>query len=223
MAAFTKTETINLILSAPVVPVFFNPDPQTARLAIRACYRGGVRAFEFTDRSENALPVFREIIPFVREECPGMAFGAGTILSKEAAQAFAAAGADFLVSPCMVTEARAVAVAHDIPYIPGCGTVTEIYNAVRSGSEIVKVFPAGSVGGPAFVRDVLAPLPRVKLMCTGSVEPLEENVRAWAAAGAAALGMGSKLFPKEAIAAGEWDRIAQLCSSSLKWFALYHK
>ncbi|MBP5488065.1 MAG: bifunctional 4-hydroxy-2-oxoglutarate aldolase/2-dehydro-3-deoxy-phosphogluconate aldolase, partial [Bacteroidales bacterium] len=82
---------------------------------------------------------------------------------------------------------------------------------------------AGSVGGPAFVRDVLAPLPRVKLMCPGSVEPLEENVRAWAAAGAAALGMGSKLFPKEAIAEGAWDHITQLCSSSLKWFALYHK
>ena len=215
MAAFTSEQTVGIILSTGIVPVYFNAEAGAARMAIKACYDGGIRAFEFTNRGPEALAVFKTVIDYVRENCPGMAFGAGTILNAEAAEAFSDAGADFLVSPCMVSPALDVARSRAIPYCPGCGTVTEIFNAVQAGCPIVKVFPAGSVGGPAFVRDVLAPLPGVHLLCTGAVEPSDDNVRAWAAAGAAALGMGSKLFPKGA----SLERVSELCALSLKWFA----
>ena len=82
----------------------------------------------------------------------------------------------------------------------------------------MKVFPAGSVGGPKFVKDVLAPLPWSMIMATGSVEPTEENLSAWAKSGVTCVGMGSKLFPKETIATGEWDKITDMCRSALKFF-----
>ncbi len=86
------------------------------------------------------------------------------------------------------------------------------------GCDLVKVFPAGTVGGPAFVKNVLAPLPWAMIMCTGAVEPTEENLSAWAKSGVTAVGMGSKLFPKAVVAAGDWASISELCHKSLEWF-----
>ena len=105
-----------------------------------------------------------------------------------------------------------------IPYSPGCGTVSEIVHAQERGCDLVKVFPAGTVGGPAFVKNVLAPLPWSMIMCTGAVEPTEENLSAWAKSGVTAVGMGSKLFPKSLLEAEDWNGISDLCSRSLKWF-----
>ena len=86
------------------------------------------------------------------------------------------------------------------------------------GCDLVKVFPAGNVGGPSFVKNVLGPLPWAMVMATGAVEPTEENLTAWAKSGVTAVGMGSKLFPKETIAAGNWEQISALCAQCLKWF-----
>lgn len=126
--------------------------------------------------------------------------------------------ANFIVSPSLNPEVARLCNRHGIPYTPGCGSVTEICNAQELGCDLVKVFPAGSVGGPKFVKDVLAPLPWSMIMATGSVEPTEENLSAWAKSGVTCVGMGSKLFPKEMIAAGEWSKITDLCRSALKFF-----
>ena len=91
-------------------------------------------------------------------------------------------------------------------------------HAQERGCDLVKVFPAGTVGGPAFVKNVLAPLPWAMIMCTGAVEPTQENLTAWAKSGVTAVGMGSKLFPKEVIAAGDWASISALCAQCLSWF-----
>jgi len=148
-----------------------------------------------------------------------MAFGAGTILDAPTAVIYMQLGADFLVSPCLSEEVVTVANRRGVPYSPGCGTVTEIVRAMELGCDLVKVFPAGTVGGPAFVKNILAPLPWAMVMATGAVEPTEENLKAWAASGVTAVGMGSKLFPKEKLAAGDWQGIAGLCTKCLDWFS----
>ena len=118
----------------------------------------------------------------------------------------------------MVEEVVPLCNRRGVPYSPGCGTVTEIIEAMELGCDLVKVFPAGTVGGPAFVKNILAPLPWAMIMCTGAVEPTQENLSAWAKSGVTAVGMGSKLFPKEVIKAGDWSAISDLCRQSLSWF-----
>ena len=218
MAKFNKIDTIGLIRSTGIVPVFYNADAELTCKVVKACYEGGIRAFEFTNRGDGAHRVFREVIDFVRRECPEMAFGAGTILDAPTAGLYMQLGADFLVSPCMVEEVVTIANRRGVPYSPGCGTVTEIVKAMEMGCDLVKVFPAGTVGGPAFVKNILAPLPWAMVMATGAVEPAEDNLKAWAASGVTAVGMGSKLFPKELLKAGDWAAISQLCRKSLEWF-----
>ncbi|MBQ4369360.1 MAG: bifunctional 4-hydroxy-2-oxoglutarate aldolase/2-dehydro-3-deoxy-phosphogluconate aldolase [Oscillospiraceae bacterium] len=218
MAKFNKIDTISIIRSTGIVPVFYYGDFSVAKKVVKACYDGGIRAFEFTNRGDGADEVFKELIAYVRKECPEMALGAGTILDAGTASAYIQAGADFLVSPCTVDEIIPLANRRGVPYCPGCGTVTEIVHAIEKGCDLVKIFPAGNVGGPSFVKNVRGPLPWVMFMATGAVEPTEENLSAWAASGVTAVGMGSKLFPKAAIASGDWAAITDLCRSSLAWF-----
>lgn len=218
MAKFNKIDTINIIRSTGIVPVFYNADVELTKKVLKACYDGGIRAFEFTNRGDGAHKVFEELIAFVRAECPEMALGAGTILDAPTAALYLQMGADFLVSPCIVEEVIPLANRRGVPYSPGCGTVTEIAYAMEKGCDLVKVFPAGTVGGPAFVKNILAPLPWAMVMCTGAVEPTEENLAAWAASGVTAVGMGSKLFPKEVLKAGDWKAVSDLCTRCLAWF-----
>ena len=218
MSKFNKIDTIGIIRNTGIVPVFYNADVELTKKVVKACYDGGIRAFEFTNRGDGAHKVFEEVMAFVRKECPEMALGAGTILDAPTAALYIQLGADFLVSPCCVDEVITLANRRGIPYSPGCGTVTEIVHAQERGCDLVKVFPAGTVGGPAFVKNVLAPLPWAMIMCTGAVEPTQENLTAWAKSGVTAVGMGSKLFPKEVIAAGDWAYISALCAQCLSWF-----
>ena len=218
MAKFNKIDTIGIIRSTGIVPVFYHADVEVAKKVVKACYDGGIRAFEFTNRGDGAYKVFEQLIAFVRAECPEMALGAGTILDAPTAGQYLQMGADFLVSPCLSEEVVPLCNRRGVPYSPGCGTVSEIVRAMELGCDLVKVFPAGTVGGPAFVKNILGPLPWAMVMCTGAVEPAEENLTAWAKSGVTAVGMGSKLFPKETIKAGNWQAISNLCTKCLDWF-----
>lgn len=218
MAKFNKIDTFSIIRKTGIVPVFYNKDVELTKKVVKACYDGGIRAFEFTNRGDGAHKVFEELIAFVRAECPDMALGAGTILDAPTAALYFQMGADFLVSPCCVDEVIPLANRRGVPYSPGCGTVTEIVHAMELGCDLVKVFPAGTVGGPAFVKNILAPLPWAMVMCTGAVEPTEENLKAWAKSGVTAVGMGSKLFPKAIVEAEDWKSISALCTKCLNWF-----
>ena len=218
MAKFNRIDTIGIIRSTGIVPVFYHADVEVAKKVVKACYDGGIRAFEFTNRGDGAYKVFEQLIAFVRAECPEMALGAGTILDAPTAGQYLQMGADFLVSPCLSEEVVPLCNRRGVPYSPGCGTVSEIVRAMELGCDLVKVFPAGTVGGPAFVKNILGPLPWAMVMCTGAVEPAEENLTAWAKSGVTAVGMGSKLFPKETIKAGNWQAISDLCTKCLDWF-----
>ena len=193
MPRHTSSETLAALLRYPVVPVFYHADAAYAQRIVQACYAGGIRVFEFVNRGEQALTVFRQLQEFVRAQCPDMMLGIGTIYKAAEAEQFIAVGAEFVVQPLATAEVAEVCRAHDIPWLPGALTPTEIYNASELGAAVVKIFP-GNLVGPDYVKALRGPMPHIKLMVTGGVEPNRESVSAWFGAGVNAVGMGSQLF-----------------------------
>jgi 2-dehydro-3-deoxyphosphogluconate aldolase/(4S)-4-hydroxy-2-oxoglutarate aldolase len=209
-----KETTLVLLNEVGILPLFYHADIEIAKEVINASYRGGARAFEFTNRGENAFNVFTELLAHVKESLPGLSLGIGTIYDVETAQKFIDAGTDFIVTPCLNPEVgRACSIAN-IPWIPGISTLTEIYNAQQAGAEVVKLFP-GEVVGSKFVRAIRGPMPKVKIMVTGGVQPTRESISEWFGAGAYAVGLGSNLFPKEVIAEGNYSWIEQKVAESI--------
>jgi 2-dehydro-3-deoxyphosphogluconate aldolase/(4S)-4-hydroxy-2-oxoglutarate aldolase len=205
--AFIDSKTINqLIEQYPVVPVFYHEDVELTKQVIKACYDGGMRAFEFTNRGEKALPVFAELYPFVRENCPDLALGIGTIFNAEQAVAFVEVGADFVVQPVISADVAAYCQSKDVAWYPGAATLNEVYQATLLGAEVVKIFP-GNVVGPGFVKSMKGPMPKVKVMVTGGVEPTAESLTTWFKAGVTAVGMGSQLFPASMMASRNFDEL----------------
>ena len=223
MAKFGKAAVLTAMQRTAMVPVYYNSSAEVTKAVVKACYEGGVRVFEFTNRGDFALEVFKEVVVFAQAECPEMIVGVGSVADAPTAALFISYGANFVVGPCLNEEVAKLCNRHLIPYIPGCGTVTEIGRANEMGCDVVKIFPAGCVGGPSFIKNVKAPMPWVNIMATGAVEPTEENLKAWMEAEAFCVGMGSKLFPKEAIAEARWDAITELCRSALAIIATHRK
>lgn len=215
MAQFNKIQVLQAILATGMVPVYYHADAEVAKRVVKACYDGGVRAFEFTNRGDFASEVFIELVKYARRKCPELILGVGSIVDAPTAALFLQYGANFVVGPYLNPEVARLCNRHLVPYTPGCGSVTEIGTAHELGCDLVKIFPAGNVGGPSFVKNIKAPLPWTLVMATGAVEPTEENLTAWFKAGVACVGMGSKLFPKETVAAGDWEAIAEKCRYSL--------
>ncbi len=214
MPGFDKLAVLNKMAQAPVVPVFYHNDAATACKVLKACYDGGIRAFEFTNRGDFAHEVFAEVVRFAAAECPEMAVGVGSVVDPATASLFIQCGACFVVGPMFNPAVAAVCNRRGVPYTPGCGTVTEVGNAQEAGCDLCKVFP-GDVLGSKFVKGLLAPMPWSRLMVTGGVEPTQENLTAWFKAGVFCVGMGSKLFPKDRIAAADWQYITEKCRFSL--------
>ena len=219
MAKFSKMQIMEALARTGMVPVFYHADAEVAKQVLKACYEGGVRAFEFTNRGDFASEVFIQLVKFAAKECPEMILGIGTIVDAPTAGMYIQYGANFIVGPYLNAEVGRVCNRHLVPYVPGCGSVTEIGQAQELGCDVTKVFPAGNVGGPSFVQNVKAPLPWSNIMATGAVEPTEENLKAWFKAGVFCVGMGSQLFPKEVIAAGDWKFIADKCRFALEVIA----
>lgn len=216
MAAFTKIQVLQTIQQTGMVPVFYHSDAEVARQVLKACNEGGVRAFEFTNRGDFASEVFIDLMKFSRRECPEMILGIGSVIDAPTAALYLQYGANFVVGPYLNAEVARLCNRHLVPYTPGCGSVTEIGEAQELGCDLVKIFPAGNVGGPSFVKNIKAPLPWSMIMATGAVEPTEENLTAWMKAGTTCVGMGSKLFPKDRIAAQDWNYITEKCRFALE-------
>jgi 2-dehydro-3-deoxyphosphogluconate aldolase/(4S)-4-hydroxy-2-oxoglutarate aldolase len=216
MAKFDKFAVVAKMQQAPMVPVFYNSNIEIVKNVVRACYEGGVRAFEFTNRGDFAHEVFAELVKFAAKECPEMAVGVGSVVEPATAALYMQLGACFVVGPLFNPEVARICNRRQVPYIPGCGTVSEVGAAQEAGCEICKVFP-GDVLGTKFVKGLMAPMPWSRLMVTGGVEPTEENLKGWFGAGAFAVGMGSKLFPKDCIASGDWNYITNKCCEALRY------
>ncbi|MGM0621667.1 MAG: bifunctional 4-hydroxy-2-oxoglutarate aldolase/2-dehydro-3-deoxy-phosphogluconate aldolase [Bacteroidota bacterium] len=221
MARFTRIEVAQKMNETGMVPVFYNADPEVCKKVVKACYDGGVRVFEFTNRGDFATLVFAELNKWAANECPEMIMGVGSVIDEGTAAMYIALGANFIVSPLIDEASARVCNKRKIAWSPGCGSVTEIGRAHELGAEIVKIFPGSQVGGPGFVKAVKGPMPWTSIMPTGGVAPDEENLKSWFEAGVACVGMGSKLFPKEVLEEENYTAITKKCEEALEIIKKY--
>jgi 2-dehydro-3-deoxyphosphogluconate aldolase/(4S)-4-hydroxy-2-oxoglutarate aldolase len=215
MARFSRLKVLNTIIQSGLVPIFYNPDVKAAQNIAKACAAGGARVVEFTNRGDFAPEVFKELSQLLAQKESDIIAGVGSVMDAPTAALYIAYGANFVVSPVLNAEVAKLCNRRKVAYMPGCGTVSEISLAEELGVEIVKIFPGSAVGGPGFVKAVQGPCPWTRIMPTGGVEPTEANLRAWFEAGAACVGMGSKLIRKDLVSAGDWTGISDLVEQTL--------
>ena len=217
MARFMRLEVINTVLEIGVLPLFYHGETETAIGLVSACARGGGRVIEFTNRGELAYPVFTELVRHFAKADTSVILGVGSILDAPTAALFIAAGANFIVGPSFNPEIARLCNRRKILYLPGCSTETEISTAEEYGAEICKIFPGESAGGPGFISAVMAPCPWHRLLPTGGVDATEASIGEWIKAGAAAVGLGSKLISAQAVKDKDYDSIAAKTAQCVGW------
>ena len=168
MARFDKIAVLDKIGSTGMVPVFYHKDAEVAKKVVKACYDGGVRAFEFTNRCDFAHEVFAEVVKYAAKECPEMAMGVGSIVDPATAALYLQLGACFVVGPLFNPEIAKVCNRRLVAYTPGCGSVSEVGFAQEVGCDLCKIFP-GDVLGAKLVKGLLAPMPGIVAGLVGIV------------------------------------------------------
>lgn len=201
-----SAEVTAAIIEQGMLPLYFNPSEEITIDILRAIFKAGVKAVEYTNRGEAALSNFKKMVDIRNAEMQGMLLGVGTIKNLEQAEAYMAAGADFLVSPGFVPEVATYCVSKDIFYAPGCMTPTEIIAAENVGVKFIKLFP-GNMLGPEFLSGIKEIFPKLLFMPTGGVDTTRENIEGWFKAGVCAVGMGSKLISKKLMEAKDYATI----------------
>jgi 2-dehydro-3-deoxyphosphogluconate aldolase/(4S)-4-hydroxy-2-oxoglutarate aldolase len=212
-------DVLQAMYGTGLVPIFYHRDLETALEVARACAEGGCKILEFTHRGDRAHLVFTALLERCEASFPELILGVGSIGDPHTAAIYLAAGANFIVAPNLNPEVARLANRRKVPYVPGCGSATEIAAAEELGSEIVKLFPADVLGGPRFLEALRGPCPWSSLMPTGGIDLTEESVREWMRAGAACLGMGSKLISKEVLARGDFGELTRRVRDLLSWIA----
>ncbi len=223
MANFTRTDVIIKIKEAGIVPIFYNKDPEVCRNIIRACYEGGIRVIEFTNRGDFAHEVFSEINKWAGQELPQLVTGAGTIIDPGTASLYIQLGADFIVSPILNPEMVKVCNRRKILCVPGCSSLSEINYAEELGADLVKLFPVPFTGGPEFVKAIKGPCPWTSIMATGGIEPTAENLKVWFDAGVTCIGLGSNLITKEFIRKKDWNGLTLKVAEIVKVIRMLQK
>ena len=216
MARFSRIDVILKFQESGIVPVFYHNDPIICRDVIKACFEGGIKVFEFTNRGDYAHELFSELNKWAEKELPSLIMGVGSVIDAGTASLYIQLGANFIVSPILNRDMAKVCNRRKILWTPGCGSLSEISYAEELGAEIVKIFPGSSVGGPEFVKSIKGPCPWTSLMPTGGVEPTLENLREWFNAGVTCVGIGSNLITKELIKKRDWDGLAKRVEAAIK-------
>ncbi|MDG2372138.1 MAG: bifunctional 4-hydroxy-2-oxoglutarate aldolase/2-dehydro-3-deoxy-phosphogluconate aldolase [Flavobacteriaceae bacterium] len=215
MAQYTRIQVVNQMEESGMVPLFYHPDIEVAKPVLKACYDGGARLMEFTNRGDFALEIFTDLIKYAIEELPGMILGVGSVTDADAASQYMLAGVNFVVTPVFREDIAIVCNRRKVLWSPGCGSLTEIATAEEMGCELVKLFP-GSIYGPSFVKAVKGPQPWTSIMPTGGVSAEEDNLRGWFDAGVTCVGMGSKLISKEILANKDYATLEKNVAEALK-------
>lgn len=205
MQKISDAKIFEKIAETGLVPVFNHSDIEVSKMVLKTCYEAGLRLFEFTNRGKNAFEVFRELAVYA-QQFDELVLGIGTIFTRADAVKFHDFGARFVVSPALVPEMAVINTIDKLLWVPGCGTVSEVYRAHVLGAKLIKVFP-GNVLGPDFVKSVKDVLPAARLMPTGGVAPERENLSGWFGAGVTCVGMGSQLIPKTLLASGDYNAL----------------
>lgn len=188
-----EKQLLDILEQKPIMPLFYEDDINEAKHLVEECYQGGIRVIEFVNRGPNALPVFKELLK-MKESYPDLLLGVGTIKTKKQAKQFVKAGTDFVVTPFLSKKVGKVCIKNNVPWIPGCSTLTEMYTAHTFGASMVKAFPVSTLGGTKFIKNVLAPCPELKIMPSGGIQSTPEEINAYKDAGVYAIGLGSSLF-----------------------------
>ncbi|GAA0729822.1 bifunctional 4-hydroxy-2-oxoglutarate aldolase/2-dehydro-3-deoxy-phosphogluconate aldolase [Aquimarina litoralis] len=215
MADYTRIEVAQITKDTGIVPLFYHEDINIVKQVIKACYDGGARVFEFTNRGDHAQDIFGEVAKWIQKELPGMVLGVGSIVDPGTTSLFIQKGANFIVSPILNKEIAKVCNRRKVAWLPGCATLTEINYAEELGAEIVKIFPAAQIGGADFVKSIKAPCPWTSIMPSGGVTPEKENLTDWFNAGVHCVGMGSKLIAKDKNGNLDYDKITELTKNSI--------
>ncbi len=216
MARFHRYQVFSTMSKTGLVPVFYHPDIEVCKEVVHACYQGGVRVFEFTNRGDFAHEVFSELSKFVNSNFPDLILGIGSVIDAGTSSLYLQSGANFIVSPVLKKEMARVCNRRKVLWIPGCGSLTEISRAEELGAEVVKIFPASSIGGPDFVKAIKGPFPWTNIMPTGGVSLDPENLKGWFNAGVTSVGIGSKLITKEIIANKEFRLLEEKTSQAIQ-------
>jgi 2-dehydro-3-deoxyphosphogluconate aldolase/(4S)-4-hydroxy-2-oxoglutarate aldolase len=199
MSKLTRLDAVNRITSCGVVAIVRMDDAAGLGQVAHAIKAGGVDVIEFTMTTPGALDI---IAKCTAEFGDSVLLGAGTVLDTETARAAILAGARFLVAPTLNVRVIELAHRYDVATLPGVFTPTEMLTAWEAGSDLLKVFPATALG-PQYFKDVLAPLPYLRMVPTGGVSL--ENTADFIKAGAVAVAVGSNLVDKKAVKEGNWD------------------
>ncbi|MBL7737848.1 MAG: bifunctional 4-hydroxy-2-oxoglutarate aldolase/2-dehydro-3-deoxy-phosphogluconate aldolase [Chitinophagaceae bacterium] len=218
----TKQVITDAIVKQGILPLYFNADETVSVEVLRAIYRAGIKAVEYTNRGDAALKNFKKLVEVRNAEMTGLMLGVGTIKNLKHAEDYVAAGADFLVSPGYVAEVADYANNKDIFYAPGCMTPTEIIAAENNGIGFIKLFP-GNMLGPEFVSGVKDIFPKLLFMPTGGVDTTKENIEEWFSAGVCAVGMGSKLISKKLMEQKDYLTIEKMTKEVLGLIASIKK
>lgn len=203
----SKTKQItDAIVAQGILPLYYHASEEVSLEVLKAIYRAGIKAVEYTNRGDAALANFKQMVALRNASMPGLLLGVGTIKNLQQANDYLAAGADFLVSPGYVPEVAAHCVANDIFYAPGCMTPTEIIAAENAGIRFIKLFP-GNMLGTELLTTIKDIFPKLLFMPTGGVDTTRENIESWYKAGVCAVGMGSKLISKKLMEAKDYATI----------------
>ena len=195
------------ILESKLIPLFYEDDVTVVVDVVKALYEGGIRTIEFTNRGPKALDNFKALVA-LKNEMPDLFLGIGTIKSEDDAKKYIDAGADFLISPVFDASVADIAYLHKVLWIPGCMTPTEIHHAQSAGCNIVTLFP-GNVLGPGFIEAIRPLFKEVHFLVTGGVDATEASITSWLKAGAAGVGLGSKLITKNVLANKQYADLTQ--------------
>ncbi|KGE86743.1 MAG: bifunctional 4-hydroxy-2-oxoglutarate aldolase/2-dehydro-3-deoxy-phosphogluconate aldolase [Phaeodactylibacter xiamenensis] len=206
MARYSRIEVAVTMAETGLVPLFYHNDIELCKKVLKACYDGGARILEFTNRGDFAHEVFQELNKYALKELPGMMLGVGSVTDAGTASLYLQLGANFVVTPVLREDIAIVCNRRKVLWSPGCGSLTEIARAEELGAEIVKVFP-GSTLGPGFVKAIKGPCPWTSIMPTGGVSPDPDNLKSWFDAGVTCVGMGSKLITKSVLKSGDFDQL----------------
>ena len=215
MSRFNRIQVAQKMAEQGMVPLFYHADVELAKKVLAACYKGGARLLEFTNRGDYAHEVFGELNKYCAKELPEMIMGVGSVTDAGTAALYMQLGANFIVTPVFRKDIAIACNRKKVLFSPGCGSLTEIAQAEEMGVEIVKLFP-GSTYGPGFIKAVLGPQPWTSIMPTGGVSPDYDNLKKWLDAGAYCVGMGSKLMAKDAVGNFDLVKIEQLTRQALE-------
>ena len=195
MARFSRLKVASVMEEIGFIPIFYQTDIDVCKKILTACYNGGARVAEFTNRGDYAHEVFGELNKFAEENLPEMILGAGSLTDSGTTSLYLQLGANFIVTPVLRKDIAIVCNRRKVLWSPGCGSLSEIAEAEELGAEIVKLFP-GSQLGPGFVKAIKGPCPWTSIMPTGGVSTEEENLRGWFDAGVTCVGIGSRLITR---------------------------